>query len=91
MTERVSYRDEPSQSLRASSPEGRAFGKGVRFLFYTGQLVRAIPSVFARASPFGRGGSAGGDDGEGYSQYEPSQSLRTSSPEGRALGKEGKP
>ena len=34
-----------------SSPEGGALGKGVKFLLYTGQLVRAIPSAFARASP----------------------------------------
>ena len=34
-----------------SSPEGGALGKGVKFLLYTGQLVRAIPSAFAKASP----------------------------------------
>ena len=70
MTERVTPNPLRLTSF-ASSPEGRALGKGVKFLLYTGQLVRAIPSVFARASPFGRGGIAGGDDGEGYSQ--PSQ------------------
>ena len=72
VTERVSYRDEPSQSLRASSPEGRAFGKGVKFLLYTGQLVRAIPSVFARASP-SRGRWHGvSRDGEGSCIYSSS-------------------
>ena len=52
MTERVTLSTNPLRLTSfASSPEGRAFGKGVKFLLYTGQLVRAIPSVFARASP----------------------------------------
>jgi len=72
--------------LFASSPEGRAFGKGVKFLLYTGQLVRAIPSAFARASPFGRGGTA-----LAVTERVTLNPLRltsfASSPEGRALGK----
>ena len=59
MTERVTFSTNPLRLTPfASSPEGRALGKGVKFLLYTGQLVRAIPSIFARASPFGGGGTA---------------------------------
>ena len=74
----------------ASSPEGRALGKGVKFLLYTGQLVRAIPSVFARASPFGRGGTALAVT-ERVTLNPLRLTLFASSPEGGALGKEGKP
>ena len=69
-----------------SSPEGRALGKGVKFLLYTGQLVRAIPSIFARASPFGRGGTALAVT-ERVTLNPLRLTLFASSPEGRAFGK----
>ena len=59
MTERVTFSTNPLRLTPfASSPEGRAFGKGVKFLLCTGQLVRTGPSAFAKASTFGGGGSA---------------------------------
>ena len=51
VTERVTISTNPLRLTSfASSPEGRALGKGVKFLLCTGQLVRTIPSVFAKAS-----------------------------------------
>ena len=78
-------------TLFASSPEGGALGKGVKFLLYTGQLVRAIPSAFAKASPSrGRWHRR-----KAMTERVTLNPLRltpfASSPEGRALGKEGKP
>ena len=69
----------PSQSLRDSSPGGRATGEG--------EPLRI-------ASPLRRGGSASAESERFFAgevvERPPSQSLRDSSPGGRATG-EGEP